>query len=560
MHGRRLLAVLALVAGAACSPGAEQVDKPEGRDTGGVDSVPPADSAPPVDSGDSARPVDSGDDSGVDTAAGPDADGDGSPDDEDCDDADPAVYPGGPDVCHDGIDTNCDGVDDTCDWAGEENIISYTADVMEFEPYDPSYWHAVCAGSDVDGDGVGDIVIGADHPDPADVRVYVVRGGATFPESASDGAWASLSAPGDASRYAENIDCAGDLDGDGREDFLLQAAGDELGTLVMNGVVAGAQDRDAATGITVAGTTTLWPGTSRGSADLDGDGDDDLALSYPAGDAGDGWGVAMFAGPLAADVTVGDAFATVTPGAMLCQNDAGTGCEPSLDPSGDFDGDGLLDLAAGHGLAPLGGGARGAAWVFLGPFSGEQDGEDADLALVGEFDYHSLGNRVAAGDLDGDGYDDLVAGSAGAAADSAIQADGAVYVFPGGPSLPAAVGDALAVVIGPRGSALGYYLASGRDLDGDGRDEVAMYSGRVLLPESDVNEWVVFVAEGPAGGVDAIDLPGRFHDPTTSYTGTAMNLADDVTGDGRPDLVVDMCPPDGGCYRPPRVVVARGGA
>ncbi len=45
----------------------------------------------------------------------PDGDGDGVTADRDCDDANPAAYPGAADTDGDGVDTNCDGADGWAD-------------------------------------------------------------------------------------------------------------------------------------------------------------------------------------------------------------------------------------------------------------------------------------------------------------------------------------------------------------------------------------------------------------------------------------------------------------
>ncbi|MEO8706588.1 MAG: putative metal-binding motif-containing protein [Kofleriaceae bacterium] len=50
--------------------------------------------------------------------SGPDNDGDGVQNGTDCDDADPARYPGAPDLVGDGVDQDCDGVDGHRDSAG----------------------------------------------------------------------------------------------------------------------------------------------------------------------------------------------------------------------------------------------------------------------------------------------------------------------------------------------------------------------------------------------------------------------------------------------------------
>jgi len=86
------------------------------------DSAPPNDDDVVVDDDDSGDDDDSAPDD--DDSAPIDGDGDGVPEGEDCDDADPANFPGNPEVC-DGADNDCDGapgpdeVDDDADGVDE---------------------------------------------------------------------------------------------------------------------------------------------------------------------------------------------------------------------------------------------------------------------------------------------------------------------------------------------------------------------------------------------------------------------------------------------------------
>src|SRR5687767_10363508 len=63
----------------------------------------------PSDTADTAAPAETG---APEDTAEPDADGDGWPDEADCDDADSGINPGSAEVWYDGVDGDCDGGDD----------------------------------------------------------------------------------------------------------------------------------------------------------------------------------------------------------------------------------------------------------------------------------------------------------------------------------------------------------------------------------------------------------------------------------------------------------------
>jgi FG-GAP repeat len=225
----------------------------------------------------------------------------------------------------------------------------------------------------------------------------------------------------------------------------------------------------------------------------------------------------------------------------LAGADAGDGAGWSVARAGDVNGDGSPDLLVGAPTAdPRGREDAGAAYVVLGPAAGLPTDLGRLAARGFRIDGAVPGARAgtavaAAGDVDGDGFTDVLVGAPAWSDSDLANGTGAAYLVRGGAALGdvdlAVPGAAVRLATGIPDDHTGMAVGSVPDMDGDRRAELL-----VGAPRADA-AFVVFAAS-VRGDVDLANADIRLDGPAGSRAGVALAGVPDMNGDGRGELAI----------------------
>ncbi len=389
---------------------------------------------------------------------------------------------------------------------------------------------SLATAGDINADGYDDIIIGAWNNNGGQGAAFVWLG-----NSGGVNAGAQWSTGGSAGwLVGAAVAGAGDVNGDGNADFLVGRPGASGTTpqgaawygdvVVFHGTAAG-------TGVATTYLQGAQAGASHGAAtagvgDVNGDGFADVAVGSPAWD----WPGAVDAGR--ALVFPGSAGGVGTTAIWEEWGiAAGARFGATVAPAGDVNGDGLADAAAG---APGNVTSTAVANRYAVVVEGSRTGIGAMLIKWSSTRNDATGFAWAvatAGDVNGDGFSDLIVGSPGFS--NGQSAEGRAEIFLGQGAGPYAL-YAEQYTYAEESTYFGWQTTTVGDVNGDGYSDVAVSGPGIDFNTTD--DGLLQLRTGsptglqPAGQWAGEEAGGSF--------GGSVAAAGDVNGDGYDDMIV----------------------
>jgi hypothetical protein len=428
------------------------------------------------------------------------------------------------------------------DWQAESNQVS------------AYFGYSVGTAGDVNGDGYDDILVGAPYYDNGETDeggVFVWYGSSNGLCAGSTPCTVNLNSAG--WKYESNqasavvgfsVGTAGDVNGDGYSDVIVGAPlfdgpqGNDQGKFFIwhgssGGLGISQRDPDWSD---IGGWGGHWFGFSVGTAgDVNGDGYDDILVGAPYYNYGEANEGAVY-------VYYGGGSGVQAGYWRYESNQVGAEVGFSVGTAGDVNGDGYADILAGALYYDGGQTDEGAVYLWYGSTGGmgvQQRPPDWKVEINHVYDYfgYSVGT---AGDVNGDGYDDILVGAPGTD-DGGTYDVGQVYVYYGSPGNPPIFAGGVQPSI-QGGEQIGYSVGTAGDVNGDGYSDIIV--GAPYFDDNGADCGEALVWYGSADGLCPADQEGCLPDWKTTgehagdYFGFSVGTAGDVNGDGFDDIIV----------------------
>lgn len=415
------------------------------------------------------------------------------------------------------------------DWTSESNQA------------DAGFGYSVSTAGDINNDGYDDVIIGApfyDNGQANEGKAFVYYGSIIgllpVPTWAFEGNQ-------DNSQLGWTVSNAGDVNADGFDDIIAGANyytndqqyegrafvfyGSVLGPSIIPNKILESNQSNSNFGYSVSA-----------AGDLNNDGYSDIIVGAPMYDNGETDEGRTF-------IYYGSATGPSATANMTGESNQATSFFGiSVSPAGDINGDGFDDVIIGSNTFDNPQRDQGCSFIYYGSAAGiSQTPNWKSGSIFAWFSF--LGTSVCgAGDVNGDGYDDVISGATGFD-NGMITDEGKVFIYYGSATGLTLTANWTAEIYQPY-ARFGNSVSTAGDVNNDGYSDVII--GSYLYDNGHADEGRVYVYYGSPVGLTAEGFWTAEVNQSYAYFGNSVSTAGDVNGDGYSDIIVGSYTYDNG--------------